>query len=143
MPKIVKVFLKIQFVANYKKMKGTFWKHKKKFRNKISQTRKPFFANWKHQKLIFTSKCGLFFFRQMSHSSENPNESSMLAKRFVSSKSRRGFDKKKFGKKWHSSGKNQKGPFSFVRFCKCMKTSVAEAVTRTCDNWVPAKPNNF
>ena len=31
MPKIVKVFLKIQFVANYKKMKGTFWKHKKNF----------------------------------------------------------------------------------------------------------------
>ena len=39
-----------------------------------------------------------FFFRKMSHSAENPRQSSILAKRFVSSKRRGDFDKNKLEK---------------------------------------------
>ena len=43
-----------------------------------------FFPNWK-QKTFFGLKNSDFFFRKMLHSAQNP-KSSMLAKRFVSSK---------------------------------------------------------
>ena len=53
----------------------------------LDETGKPLFADWKQ-------KNSDFFFRKMSHSAENPKESSILAKRFLSRKSRRGIDEK-------------------------------------------------
>ena len=72
----------------------------------------------------------------MSHSAENPKESSMLAKHVVSSKSREGFDENQF-RKSHIVPKKDG---IFVLFCKCTKKFLAEAGTRTRDRWVPAKP---
>ena len=71
------------------------------------KSRKLFFLNWKQQKTIilnrkpFNQKIEEIFFRKnfsmkvygKSHSAENLEQSFMLAKRFVSSKSREGFDK--------------------------------------------------
>ena len=59
----------------------------------LGKTRKPLFPQLETKKNIFN-----FFFRKLSHSAENPKGSSMLAKRFVSSKSRGGFDKNKLEK---------------------------------------------
>ena len=47
---------------------------------------------------------------------------------------------KNLDKTSHSAENNWKrAPFSLVRFCKCTKKFLAEAVTRTRDHWVPPK----
>ena len=66
----------------------------------LNKTRKPFSQVEKH----FFEKNG-FFCGKMSHSAENPKQSSMLTKRFGSGKSLREFDKKQFRKKYHSAEK--------------------------------------
>ena len=60
----------------------------------VDQTRKSLFPQLGTEKNFRN----ILFFRKRSHSAENPKGSSMLAKRFVSSKSRGGFDKNKLGK---------------------------------------------
>ena len=64
------------------------------------KTRKPLFP----QLETFFSKNVFFLFSKMSHIAENTEQSPMLAKRFVSSKSRGGFDTTS-RKKSHSAEK--------------------------------------
>ena len=49
----------------------------------LDKTQKPLFRKWKQKKHL---KKNYLFFQKMSQSAENPKESSMIAKRFVSSK---------------------------------------------------------
>ena len=63
----------------------------------LDRTCKPLFHQLETNKNIFLESW--IFFRKMSHSAENPKESYMLAKRFVSCKTLGGFDKNKFEKR--------------------------------------------
>ena len=80
-----------QKAQSFQQMPGRFnfyVKLRKRFRDTqrgpyiTDKTRKPPFLQKKTKKNVF------FFCRKMSHSAEQPKQSSMLAKRFISSKSR-------------------------------------------------------
>ena len=99
-------------------------KLKKQFRNTqrvpfmLDKARKHLFPNWKKT-----------FSRKLLHSAENPEESSMLAKRFVSGKIPRGFDLKKL-KKLHSSEKTAvlKNKFGYSMLVHCKNQILGEKI---------------
>ena len=74
-----------------------------------------FFHNWK-QKHFFNENPN--FFRKMSHSAENPKELSMLVKRSVSGKSRRGFVKNKLENSRRKNNGLQKFGYSVLVHCE-------------------------